>query len=37
MNPENYCIPGRNRLLGQTSKQPFRNFELQTLCNYKQL
>ena len=36
LNPENYCIPSRNRLLGQTTKQPFSNFEIQKPCNYKQ-
>ena len=25
----NDCIPGRNRLLGETTKQPFSNIELQ--------
>ena len=28
LNPENYCIPRRKRLLGQTTKQPLSNFEL---------
>ena len=27
MNPENHCIPGRHRLLGQTTKQTLSNFE----------
>ena len=27
MNPENYCILRRHRLLGQTTTQPLRNFE----------
>ena len=27
LNPENYCIPRRKRLLGQTTKQPLSNFE----------
>ena len=27
MNPENYCIPRRHRLLGETTKQTLRNFE----------
>ena len=26
---ENYCIPRGHRLLGQTTKQPLRNFEPQ--------
>ena len=25
-NPENYCIPRRHKLLGQTTKQPLSNF-----------
>ena len=29
MNPENYCIPRRHRLLGETTKQTLRNFERQ--------
>ena len=28
LNPENDCIPGRKRLLGQTTKQTFSNSEL---------
>ena len=32
--PENYCIPHRKTLLGQTTKQPLSNFEL---WKYKQL
>ena len=36
LNPENYYIPSRNSLLGQTTKQPFSNFEIQKPCNYKQ-
>ena len=27
LNPENYCIPRRHRLLGKTTKKPFNNFE----------
>ena len=26
-NRENYCIPRRHSLLGQTTKQPLSNFE----------
>ena len=37
LNPENYRIPSRNRLLCQTTKQPFSNFEIQKPCNYQQL
>ena len=29
LNPENYCIPGRHRLLGQNTKQPLSIFECQ--------
>ena len=29
LNLENYCIPHRHRLLGQTTKQPLSNFEPQ--------
>ena len=29
LNPENYCISRRNRLLGYTTKQPLSNFEPQ--------
>ena len=29
MNPENYCIPRRHRLLGETTKQTLGNFEPQ--------
>ena len=28
-NLENYCIPHRHRLFGQTTKQPLKNFEPQ--------
>ena len=34
---ENYCIPRRHRLLGQTTKQPLSNFELWQPWKYKQL
>ena len=36
-NPENYCIPHRQRLLGETTKQPLSNFEPQEPWKYKQL
>ena len=36
LNPEIYCFLSRNRLLGQTTRQPFSNFEIQKACNYKQ-
>ena len=29
LSPENYCIPHRYRLLGQTTKQPLSKFESQ--------
>ena len=29
LNLENYSIPRRHRLFGQTTKQPLNNFELQ--------
>ena len=32
LNPEKYCIPSRNRLLGQAKKQQFSNFEIRKLC-----
>ena len=28
-SPENYCIPRRHGLIGQTTKQPLSNFEPQ--------
>ena len=34
---ENYCIPWRHRLLGQTTKQPLSNSEPQKSWKYKQL
>ena len=37
MNPENYCIHRRDRLLGQAIKQPLNNFESWKPWNYKQL
>ena len=37
LNPENYCIYLSHRLLGQTTKQPLSNFELQKPWKYKQL
>ena len=37
LNPENYCIPRRHRLLGQTTKQPLGKFEPQKRRKYKQL
>ena len=37
MNPENYCVPGWHRLLGQTTKQPLSNLEAQKPWKYKQL
>ena len=36
MNPENYCIPRRHRLLGQTTKQSLSNFDLENPGKYKQ-
>ena len=36
MNLENYCIPSRHRLFGQTTKQPLNNFEPQKPWKYKQ-
>ena len=35
VNPENYFIPHRHRLLGQTTKQPLSNFDLQNLENIR--
>ena len=29
LNPENYCIPHKQRLLSQTTTQPLSNFEPQ--------
>ena len=37
MNLENYCIPRRHRLLGQTTKQPVSNFDPPKPWKYKQL
>ena len=37
MNTENYCIPGRHRLLVQTIKQPLSNSEPQKSWKYKEL
>ena len=37
LNPENYCIPRRQRLLGQTTKQPLDKFDPRKLRKYKQL
>ena len=37
MNPENYCIRRRHRLLGPTIKQPLSNFEPRKPWKYKQL
>ena len=37
LNSENYSIPHRHRLLGQTTNQPLNNFELRKLWKYKQL
>ena len=37
LNPENYCIPHRHRLLVQTTKQPLSNFDPQKPWKYKQL
>ena len=34
---ESYCIAGRHRLLGQTTKQPLTNSEPRKLLKYKQL
>ena len=36
LNPENYCIPCRHKLIGQTTKQPLSNFEPRKPWNYKQ-
>ena len=33
MNLENYCIHRRHRLFGQTTKQPFNNFDPKNLEN----
>ena len=33
---ENYCIPRRHRLVGQTTKQPLNNFEHQKPWKCKQ-
>ena len=37
LNPESYCIPHRQRLLGKTTKQPLSNFEPRKSRKYKQL
>ena len=37
LNPENYCIIRRYRLLGQTTQQPLSNFDRQKAWKYKQL
>ena len=37
LNPENYCIPRRHRLFGQTTKQPLNYFEPGKPWKYKQL
>ena len=37
LNPENYCISCRHRLLVQTTKQPISNFEHQKPWKRKQL
>ena len=37
MNPENYCVPHRHRILGQTTRQPLINFETQEPWKYKPL
>ena len=37
MNLENYCIPHRHKLFGQTAKQPLNNFEPPKTWKYKQL
>ena len=38
MNHEKkYCIPRKQTLLGQTTKQPLSNFDLQKPWKYKQL
>ena len=36
-NPENYYIPCRYRLFGQTTKQPLSNFEPRKPWKFKQL
>ena len=36
MDLENYCIPRRHRLFGQSTKQPLNNFEPQKPWKYKQ-
>ena len=33
LNPENYCIPHRHKVLVQTTKQPLSNFEPKKLEN----
>ena len=35
LNPENYCVPRRNWLLGQITKQLLRNVEPQKPWKYK--
>ena len=37
MNPENYSIPRRHSLLGQTTKLPLSNFEPQKTSKYMEL
>ena len=37
MNPENYSIPRRHSLLGQTTKLPLSNFEPQKISKYMEL
>ena len=36
LSPENYCIPPRHRLLGQTTKQTLSKFEPQKPWKYKE-
>ena len=37
LNPKDYSITRRHRLLGQTTKQPLSNVELQKPWKYKRL
>ena len=37
MNPANYWIPRRHRLVGQTTRQPLSNFKPLKPWKYKQL
>ena len=37
LNPENYCIPHRHKVLVQTTKQPLSNFEPKKPWKYKQI